>query len=47
MIILKELLFQHGAVVENYSESEIIFSEGRIEILLSDTGRYCKNQKYF
>ncbi|KFE97566.1 hypothetical protein IX39_20055 [Chryseobacterium formosense] len=28
MIIPEELLFQHGAVVKNYSESEIIFSEG-------------------
>ena len=28
MILPEELLFQHGAVIKNYSESEIIFSEG-------------------
>lgn len=28
MIIPEDILFQHGAVIKNYSESEIIFSEG-------------------
>lgn len=28
MVIPEELLFQHGAVLKNYSENEIIFSEG-------------------